>query len=562
MALRDLIINIKTAFDDEGVRNARRQIADFAGPAIRAGGVAAAAGFAVVGTAIASTTINAVQFADETNTAMEEFRRQTDLAADETERYKQVALDVFGGQFGESIGDVAQVMAEVRNQTGASGDELQGLTEKALALRDRFDIDVAESLRTIDSLLKNNVVNSADEAFDTIVAGMTEGLNKSDDLLDTLNEYAQDFGSLGFTARDTLSVIQSGLDAGIFNTDRIGDALNEAFINLRDPGVIENLGEIDQGLADIARQVAQGDIGGAAAFEAIQERLRAIEDPLARNTAGVEIYRSMWEDLGEDAILALGATGEGLDNIAGASDRATETTLSLQQQWQNLGRDFMIALEPAAQELIPLLAEGIEAAGVFLRAAAPVFAEFAVNLRDTLGPALSIVGNNLARVAEVFGLAEEGATGMDVALKILDGTLSLIVTGIQAVAVATELLADAIEQAAALADQLDIIQSRTGAFGELARPGAGGLAGLGLSLGAAIGGGFQSGGVVPGQAGQARLAVVHGGEVIANPNEGQSITIGGEMFAVHAAGRLAAAINAQRQADLQMVVDTIAASLS
>ncbi len=73
---------------------------------------------------------------------------------------------------------------------------------------------------------------------------------------------------------------------------------------------------------------------------------------------------------------------------------------------------------------------------------------------------------------------------------------------------------------------------------------------------------FQTGGVVSGPIGQPRLAVVEGGEEIANPQAGQSITIGGETFVAREAGRLANAINAQRQQDMQDLVNTLTESFA
>ncbi len=68
---------------------------------------------------------------------------------------------------------------------------------------------------------------------------------------------------------------------------------------------------------------------------------------------------------------------------------------------------------------------------------------------------------------------------------------------------------------------------------------------------------FQGGGVI----GRSGIAFVDANEEIANPAIGQSITIGDEQFAVREAGRLAGAINAMRQRDMQELVDTVAANL-
>lgn len=537
--MADVFIRVKTEYDGKGVESAQRKIGGFLKAGLVAGGAAAVTAIAAVGTAAAVTTVKAVEFADTTNSAMEDFAQSTNVAREELDEYKDVALDVFSGQFGENIEDVAETMALIQRNTGAGADEIDGLTRKALTLRDRFGKDIAESIRTVDSLIKNNLAENADEAFDIIIAGMTEGLDKSDDLLDTLNEYSQDFGSLGFTADDTLSILNSGLEAGILNTDKVADSLNEFGINLKDPAVIESLGKLDDGLAEVATKFNEGVLSGKEAFELIQDRLAGIEDPLARNQAGVLLYRSMWEDLGEDAVLSLSSIGTGFDDIGGKSDEAIERNLSLSESWENLGRRTMVALEPLAQEI------------------APVLTEFTKDLGEKLEEVLPKLGESLNRIAVALGLVDANAEGADGGIALLETTLNGVLTVIDLVALGVEKLAEAFEIAAGLGDQL-------GQINDLLGQGTGGAPGQGLfgRQGTLNFFGFQEGGVVPGATGQGRLIVAHGGEEVANPNMGQAITIGGETFAVRQAAQMASAINGHVNNLLQLYTDELTEALS
>jgi hypothetical protein len=215
---------------------------------------------------------------------------------------------------------------------------------------------------------------------------------------------------------------------------------------------------------------------------------------------------------------------------------------------------MVVALEPAAQELLPLVAEGVTKLSEFLMAARPIFTDFAGDLSGTLGPALQIIGDSLSRVGAVFGIVDENASGMDTALSVLKGTLDLVVTGIEAVAVASKILADTFEIAKGLSDQVGTILGEAGEGLDILRENPA------RALGDVFG--FQEGGVIPGGPNQAVPIVAHGGEEIANPAIGQSITIGGEQFAVREAAKLAAAINAQRERDLQGLVNSFAEMLN
>ena len=175
----DFWIRVKTSFDGKGFNEAKAKLGGFLKQGLVAGGKVAVASLAAVGSAAVATTVKAVDFADETNAAMETFAQSTGVATDKLNAYKDVALDVFSGQFGESVEDVAETMALIERNTGAGAEEIGGLTEKALLLRDTFGKDVEETLRTVDSLIKNGVARNADEAFDIIVAGMQQGADKA-----------------------------------------------------------------------------------------------------------------------------------------------------------------------------------------------------------------------------------------------------------------------------------------------------------------------------------------------------------------------------------------------
>jgi hypothetical protein len=218
---------------------------------------------------------------------------------------------------------------------------------------------------------------------------------------------------------------------------------------------------------------------------------------------------------------------------------------------------------------MPLLADGIRIAGEFLTAAAPVFSEFSQNLAVTLGPALQIIGDSLLRIGKALGLVSEDAENTDGAMQALATTLDLVVTAIEAVAVGISLVADAIEF-------LNKVEESIGAAGERAAEAVGAAQGQSLLEAATEGAdpnperlqaegrgifGFQGGGVVPGSPSQATPAILHGGEEVANPNEGQAVIIDGQRFAVREAGRLAAAINAQTQRNFQEYTNTLAEAL-
>ena len=467
--MADVLIHLKTKLDAKGIDKFRQSLKDLDSKVI--GGVKA--GIAGVGTAAAVafgvTATESLKFADEAAIAMKEFGNQTDTSEAALGEFKDVAFDLFAAGVGEDIGDVARAMAEVNKQTGLTGDELEKATRKASFFERRFDADVNETIRAANQLVKTGLAKNFDEAFDIIGAGLTSGANAGDDLLDTFNEYATTFQELGFDGEQALASINSGLEAGFENSDRIADSWREFGIRLRDPATLEKITELGPAFADVIEGFNSGSIDAAEAMTMIQSGLAEIEDPLQRQEIAVALLGTKYEDYGQTAFMALSATTEGLGNIEGAADRAAQSGIGLGEQWDIAMRQLMVGLEPAAQEMMPLLVDGIKSVGDFVVAAQPIFSEFATNLKGTVGPAMALISDAAVRIGVAFGITEEGATGLDTALAVLKGGLDVIVTGLEAVAIASQGLAFIIEQTK---EAIELVGSLSGQYGQILGSGA------------------------------------------------------------------------------------------
>lgn len=553
--MADLGVTIKVGLDRDSLKKAGNRIGKFLGTSLKVGGAVAGAALGAVGAAATAAAADAVNFAEDSNAAMEQFRRQTGLSTESVEDFSGSAKNLFAQGIGEGIDDIAEAMAEVQNVMQSGAEETEGLTKRALTMRDVFDKDVGESIDTVKVLMDEFGLTS-DQAFDLMTEGVQKGLDRNGDFLDSIREYGNLFADGGATADEFFSILETGTAGGVLGTDKIADAFKEFQIRF-----IEGNSELKEGLEtlglnydELRAGVESGSISIADAFGMVTSRAGEIDQTLLENREAVAKLGTQFEDLGIEAVGSVSNASTSLEDMAGSMDKVADKNRTVGESLGILRNQLVVALEPAAQELLPLLAGGVEKVSEFLTLARPIFQGFASDLSDSLGPAMAIIGDSLARIGELFGLVSEDASGMDAALAILKGTLDLVVTGIEAVAVASKLLADAFEIGAGLADQVGQIGS---AIGE----------GLGLGGGGTGGGfgdvlGFQTGGIVPGSPGQATMIRAHGGEEVANPNIGQAIVIGGEQFAVREAARLGAAINAQRERDMQELVDTIAAVMT
>ena len=103
----------------------------------------------------------------------------------------------------------------MKQQTGQTGEELKNTTEHAILMRDTFDIDVNESIRGVNAMMKQFGI-SADEAYNLLAQGAQKGLNQNGDLADQLAEYSVYYADLGLSAEDAFNMIANGAKNGTF----------------------------------------------------------------------------------------------------------------------------------------------------------------------------------------------------------------------------------------------------------------------------------------------------------------------------------------------------------
>lgn len=238
--------------------------------------------------------------------AINQFQAKTGTNVKEMQQYGNAMKEVYNNGMGDSWGDVADSFAVVKTNMGLAGDELKNTANNALLLRDTFDFDVTESTRAASMMMKQFGLTS-DEAYNFIVQGAQSGLDKNGDLLDTINEYSVHFKQLGFGAEDMFNMLVNGTEDGTFSVDKLGDSIKEFGIRVIDGSDTTKAGFAEIGLnADtMAKKFSLGGESAREAFNQTVKGLQEMKDPIAQNTAGVNLFGTMWEDLGKEGIFAL-----------------------------------------------------------------------------------------------------------------------------------------------------------------------------------------------------------------------------------------------------------------
>ena len=317
---------------------------------------------AIGGTLVAGAA-TAIGSANDNVKATNNLQALTGLSSDEVKEYKELIESVYKNNFGEDQENVAEAIALIKQNLNDLDDtKLQDVVENLFTLEDTFGFDYTETLRAAKMLIDQFGI-SADEAFNLIVQGAQNGLNKNGDLLDSINEYSVHYKQQGYSAEEFFNSLENGTAAGTFSVDKLGDAMKEFGIRTKDTATTTQEGFELIGLdADTMR--SKFAAGGESARQATDEVLQALfdmDDQVAQNQAGVDLFGTMWEDLGIDGVKAL-------MDVKGSADK-TKTSMQdikdikysdIESDWESLSRTIKTdIISPIGKDLYPTAKKAI-----------------------------------------------------------------------------------------------------------------------------------------------------------------------------------------------------------
>lgn len=350
------------------------------------------AGLAAMGTGAIAATKYLADLGGEWQTATNQVAASTGAAGKELEGLRDVMEDVYAANYGDSVADVGDAVAMVnRNMANLDQNGLTAATEGALALRDAFEYDVAESTRAAEAIRKN-FGSSAEEAFSLIAAGAQNGLDYSGELIDTINEYSSQFAKLGFDADGMFNILQAGADGTAWNLDKVGDAIKEFSIRAIDgsDSTVEAFTSLGYNAENIMATFAAGGEGANKAFFDVINTLMAVDDQVERDALGVALFGTMWEDLGTEAMEAMAGASQAAYDTEGALEKINQVKYNdLDSAIQGIGRQMEVALLPAADAVYQSLMDSMPEITEAMEEVSPVIAEIAGDFADWAGGAIS-----------------------------------------------------------------------------------------------------------------------------------------------------------------------------
>lgn len=299
-----------------------------------------------------------IEVSDGLDSAARRVAAATNLSAEELANLQDVIEEVYGDNYGDSLDDIAGSIAAIKQNLGElDNQQLVEITESAYALRDVFDYDIAESSRAVKAMTQNFGISAA-EAYDYIARGAQNGLDYSGELLDSISEYSVQFAKMGLSASDMFGIFSSGAENGAWNLDKVGDSVKELAIRVIDGSDTSKQGFEALGLSadSMATRFAAGGNTAREAFVEVITALAEMDDPIAQNTAGVNLMGTMWEDMGSEAVLALGNITDSAYEAAGAVDGIKDLNYnSLSDSLDTLKRKLELTFEPVGEFAVDTL---------------------------------------------------------------------------------------------------------------------------------------------------------------------------------------------------------------
>ncbi|MCZ8518887.1 phage tail tape measure protein [Paenibacillus caseinilyticus] len=356
--------------------------------------LAAGGGAAVAALSLAAVGASAVQAAEEYERAMERIQGATGATGAQMQETRGVAESLYSQNFGENWSDLGSAISVTAQITKQQGKELENTTRNALLMRDAFGFEVRDAVRSADGVMENFGVTS-DQAFNLLAQGAQKGLDANGNLLDTANEYSVFFDSLGMSANQMFDIFSAGAEAGAWDLDKVGDAVKEFNIRSKDGSKDSIMAYKMLGLNanEMMQTFARGGPEAQKSFTQIMRMISDIEDPVQRNTVGVALMGTQFEDLEVGVVAAMGTAQSQFDMTKDTMEELNQIKLnSLSDATMSFGRQIETGiLIPIGQMLIPAVMLLSDALGFVIdnfEIIGPGLAGFALVIGVAVAPAL------------------------------------------------------------------------------------------------------------------------------------------------------------------------------
>lgn len=292
-----------------------------------------AAGLALVaGGGIAAGLAAGLGEALERDAGTDVLAAQIGATAEQAKTLGEAAGKTFADGYGESVAEINDGLKALWQgglvPAGATADEISRLGGRLMDVSKIMGEDLGPTAKTAGQMVKTGMAKDFDQAMDILVRGTQLGVNANEDLLDTFNEYSTQFRKVGIDGPTALGLMNQALQGGARDADIAADAIKEFSLKSIDgsKGAADAYKALGLNSDQMIKTLAGGGPKAAEALNTVFERMRALKDPVEKNTVAIGLFGTQAEDLGA----ALGAMDPstavaGLGQVEGAAKTAGDT---------------------------------------------------------------------------------------------------------------------------------------------------------------------------------------------------------------------------------------------
>lgn len=355
-----------------------------------------------------------------------------------------IAQDLFANNMVESVEAGALLINQLKSLGVEGPAALEEAANSAVNAQQAFlavgqEADANQIILAQNQLVITGLADSYTEASDIIAKGIDAGLNTGDDFLDTITEYSNNFANAGASAEEFLSILNTGLESGFGNTDRVADLFRETTLRGLNPDETAAQDALKAiGLENETAAMQAGETTAVAWFQSVIDTIKAEENSGKQQTFAADIFGTQAEDqtvmgaLGIDTVDATFDTIEGraaevatlLNSTVGnaftelfntinleAAELLSDDTLNLDQKLQDIKTAIQVTVDElqSGKSLGEAIEVGFKIEGVdefignFERIVGNLtiaFLEVVANIQDIAGKDSSSTRGEIARLAE------------------------------------------------------------------------------------------------------------------------------------------------------------------
>ncbi|WP_312288152.1 phage tail tape measure protein [Terrisporobacter sp.] len=262
---------------------------------------------------------------------------------------------------GYNIENISEAIQMLETRFGLGTEKSEELAQ-GMALLNDYGYENKDIIRFMTTGV-NDWGMKHEEVLDYILKGEQEGLNMSEDWMDTLTEYAPIFSTMGITSSDAFQLISKGMQATGVDSDKSADMVKEFFLTLTDGSTAskETFKELGLNIDQMNKDIDNGSLTSTEAMAKVSKAIMGVSSDTDRARLLTEVFKGTVE-YGSDGIVEAWANVDGsIANTTGTMDEARAT---YENSYEAMKKDLSQSWDKLTQKIggkvIPILKDVVD----------------------------------------------------------------------------------------------------------------------------------------------------------------------------------------------------------